>query len=192
MRVKPVFRLLGEPFDGPVVLRAEKRNEPPCERKNVVRTVPERGNREFNHIEPVEQILSKRALVDAGLQILIRRGQKPNVRRARDRVADALALLGLNEAQELGLEAERQVANFVEQERPVLAAQNNGYVFAGDLPGRLDHLLHGRTVRIEWSVRLVALRPVFEKRHLALQRRSVSSDPFSRSNRRESGHIIRF
>src|SRR5439155_2580690 len=54
---------------------------------------------------------------DAGLQVLVGRGDQPDVHPDRRVTADALHLLLLDRAQELGLGLERHVADLVEEER---------------------------------------------------------------------------
>ena len=51
---------------------------------------------------------------------MIGRRDEPDVGRPRSRLADPLVLPFLEEAEQLGLEGQRQVADLVEEERPAL------------------------------------------------------------------------
>src|SRR4029453_5075778 len=74
------------------------------------------ANRE--HIEPVQQIGSELSGGRHLLEVSIGRGDQPEVNLARLRRSQALELPFLKHAQELGLQLERQGADFIEKERP--------------------------------------------------------------------------
>ena len=70
-----------------------------------------------DHVEPVVQVFAKPAGADQGLEVLVGRGQDPDVDRDRLRAADPLERHLLEHAQQLGLDLEVDVADLVEEER---------------------------------------------------------------------------
>ena len=94
-----------------------------------VGTHPERRQRQFDHIEPVEQVLAERTRGDGLLQVAVGRRDQPHVRRACRGLADTLVLPLLEKPEQLGLKAQRQVADLVEEQRAALGC--------GDLADRV-------------------------------------------------------
>ena len=71
-------------------------------------------------VEAIEEILAEAARADLLAEILVRRGDDADVAFQRAVVADRRALALLEEAEELDLERERQLADLVEEQRPAL------------------------------------------------------------------------
>ena len=88
------------------------------------RDVPRSGTEwrqlEWEHVQPVEQILPKAACADLFGQILVGGGNHANVDLARDVLADALVLPLLQHAQQLRLQIDRQIADLIEKNRAAI------------------------------------------------------------------------
>ena len=68
-------------------------------------------------LQPVVEVLAEAAPLDLVVEVLVRGADEADVDGARARLADPADLLLLEDAEELGLEGERQVADLVEEER---------------------------------------------------------------------------
>ena len=88
--------------------------------RNVVLTIAQRRNRDRKHRQPEVQILAELLRRHARPQLLVGRGDDAHVDVQRLRAADALEPPLLERAQNLGLQRERQVADFVEEQRAVM------------------------------------------------------------------------
>ena len=75
------------------------------------------GSSEPRGAEPERQVAAEPAGLDLAREIAVRRGDDPQVGRARGRLADPHALAGLEHAQQLGLDRQRQLADLVEEQR---------------------------------------------------------------------------
>jgi len=73
-------------------------------------------------MQTIVEILAKRALLDHRQQIAVRRRHQADVGAQRARGAEALEGVLLQHAQELGLQLEGEVADFIEEQRPPLAS----------------------------------------------------------------------
>ena len=78
---------------------------------------PQRRHLDREHAEPVEQIEPEPAVGDLLLQIAIGRRQHADVHPPGRVVADALELAFLQDAQQLRLEIQRDLADLVEKQR---------------------------------------------------------------------------
>ena len=85
--------------------------------RDVVGSGTKRRQREWEHVQPVEQILAEPARADRFGQVLVRGGNDPNVDLARDVLADTLVLPLLQHPQEFGLQFEGKIADLVEKDR---------------------------------------------------------------------------
>ena len=92
-------------------------NELLGDREDVVDAVRERRHGELDDVEAEVEVFAERLLDDCLLEVGVRRAHEPYVRLARDGAAEALVLAGLEDAQELHLPDEREVADLVEEQR---------------------------------------------------------------------------
>ena len=107
-------RQIGDrPADG----AGEKSQELPGQRQNVFRSIAQRRHDDFDHVQPIEQILAKPAVAHVGFQIAIRRRDDADVGCPGAGFADPLELLLLQEPQQFGLQGGRNLADFVEEQR---------------------------------------------------------------------------
>src|ERR671924_1387346 len=72
------------------------------------------------HGEPIVEVVAKAATLDGGEKVSIGRRDQTDIRRERRRSAHPLVAALLKNAEQLGLERERQLADFVEKERAAL------------------------------------------------------------------------
>ena len=68
-------------------------------------------------VQPIVEILAEFARLDGALEVLVRRGDDPDVDADRLAAAETLDLLGLQHPQQLDLPLERQLADLVEEDR---------------------------------------------------------------------------
>src|SRR5687768_16778201 len=87
------------------------------EQENVARALAERRQDHFDAANPVVEIFAEAPFLDRGLELAIGGADDPHVRRAIHGVADAAKLPFLQKAKQLGLRAERHLADLVEEER---------------------------------------------------------------------------
>src|SRR5206468_8666034 len=87
------------------------------EPRNVFRMLTQRRDMDGQDVESIVEILSKAPLGDHLTHVTVGRGDDPDVRALALGRADRPHFARLQEAQELHLQAERQVADLVEQER---------------------------------------------------------------------------
>ena len=99
------------------------------EQRNVLAPLPQRRQRDGEHVEAVPEVFAEAARLHLLEEVAIGRGDDARVGLERDVAADALELAVLEHAQQLGLQVQRQLADFVEEERgavgdlePTLAA----------------------------------------------------------------------
>ena len=91
-----------------------------AEQGNVGGPLAQRRQGDGEDVEPVVEILAKRAIADLALEIAVRRRDHPDVDLHRVGPAHALELALLQHAQELDLDLERHVADLVEEQRPAV------------------------------------------------------------------------
>ena len=86
------------------------------EQGDVIATLPEGRHVDGEHLEPVEEIGAEALLQDLGFQIPVGRANDPYIDRDRPGASDTLDLSFLDDAQQLRLCVEGQLANLVEAE----------------------------------------------------------------------------
>ena len=84
------------------------------------RAVPDRGEHERHHAEPVVQIFAEASGLDFGLQLLVGGRDQTHVHRDFSGAAKAPEGLGLEHLEELGLQLRREVADLIEEDRAVV------------------------------------------------------------------------
>ena len=87
------------------------------EQRDVFPTLAQRRQVELHHLQTVEEVLAERPALDAGRQIDVGRGDQAEVGAHEARAAETAELALLQDAQQLGLRVQRQVADLVEEER---------------------------------------------------------------------------
>ena len=83
--------------------------------RDVFLPIAQRGQPEVHHVEPVEQIAAERSLFHFLRQVAIGGGDDAEVRAAMSERTHRAELLLLQDAQELGLKVERQLADLVKE-----------------------------------------------------------------------------
>ena len=92
------------------------RRESIGQKRNVLDAIAQRRNFDRDHAEPKEQVAAEPAGFRFGGEIPIRRRDDSNVDLDRRRSADALELLFLEHSQQLRLEIESHLRDFIEQQ----------------------------------------------------------------------------
>ncbi len=87
---------------------------------HVVAARAERREVDRDHLEAVEEVLAERPLARHRREVAVRRRHDAHRDRHRARAAEPLDLARLEEAQELHLRGERQLAHLVEEQRPAV------------------------------------------------------------------------
>ena len=85
--------------------------------RNVLAHLAQRRHRELDHVQPVVEVLAEVAGLDQRRELLVRRADDAHVDRLLLRRADLAHLLLLDRAQQLDLHRQRQVGDFVEEQR---------------------------------------------------------------------------
>src|SRR6202030_4654277 len=86
----------------------------------VLAPVAQRRQMQRTHVQAVAQITAEFFFFDATNQIAIGGGDQPHVHPDRLRASQALELLILQNAQQLGLQLQRNVSNLVEQQSALI------------------------------------------------------------------------
>ena len=98
---------LGEPAD-----------EVSDEERDVLGTFAQRGYPDRDHVQSIEQVGAKGALLNHLLEILVGRGDHSHIDRCRAAAAaQSLNLTLLEHPEQFGLQFQREVADFVEEQR---------------------------------------------------------------------------
>jgi hypothetical protein len=84
---------------------------------DILYTLPQRRDSDWEDIEAIIQIRTKFFLLNQLPQILIRGGDHPHIDRNYAAASQPLDLLFLEDAQEFGLEFEREISDFIEKQR---------------------------------------------------------------------------
>src|SRR5260370_40508173 len=88
------------------------------QRRNIFPALPQRWQRDRKHIQPVVEIAAKFVALHHFDQIPVGRGYEPNVHLVSPSAAQALELLLLQDTQQFGLQGLRNIAHFVDEQRP--------------------------------------------------------------------------
>jgi hypothetical protein len=88
----------------------------PRQAQDILATLPQRRQAQLDDVQAVEQILAEAAGAHVGFEVAVGGGEDADVGVARLGLADALELALLQEAQQLGLQAGRDLADLVEQQ----------------------------------------------------------------------------
>src|SRR6185436_7362276 len=88
-----------------------------CQRQDVDRALAKRRQGDRDHVEPVKQILSERAFVDRLFEINVGRRDYSHIHVTAGCVADRREVSLLNDAQKLRLSFNRNISDFIEEDR---------------------------------------------------------------------------
>ena len=87
---------------------------------DVLAPIAQRGQMQGKHVQAVEQVAAEFLFFDRAPQIDIGGGDQPHVHPDRLRSSQPLELLVLQNAQQFGLQLQRNISNFVEQQSPLI------------------------------------------------------------------------
>jgi len=157
--LKAPHHVHGHSRDPPAQVTLVAADEEPDQLGNVFRPIPQWRQRDREHAETVEEVGPEPSLLNRSIQINVGRGDHAHVHATRLRRPDPLELAFLQHAEELGLQLERKVADFVQEDRAAV--------------GQLEPPLpHGR--RASECAALVAEQLAFDQR--GGQRRAVDAN----------------
>ncbi|OPZ59375.1 MAG: hypothetical protein BWY87_01038 [Deltaproteobacteria bacterium ADurb.Bin510] len=123
-----------EARDSALETLVEQRQEVLKQQRDVLAALPERRQGELDHLEPVIEILAKFALSDHLAQVAVGGRDHAGANLDGRAVADAFKLAFLQHAQELELNARRDVADLVQKDRTA-AGQLEATLFVADGAG---------------------------------------------------------
>src|SRR4029077_2220916 len=99
----------------------------PDQKHYVVAAFAQRWHFDREYVEPVIQVSTKGTIVNERFKIAVRRGQHSDIDLDRSRRAKPLDLSPLQHTQKLGLQFERYVSDFVEENRSVVRQLKASY-----------------------------------------------------------------
>src|SRR5882672_667747 len=99
------------------VLLVEPLEEPRGQDRDLFLALPERGNHDLDHVEPVVEVLAELALDHRLLEVTIGGGDHPSVDVDQFVTTDPRELEVLEDVEQLGLETERELGDLVEVDR---------------------------------------------------------------------------
>ena len=109
-------RALGNLGDLLAELGADRLEEVIGQRRDVVLALAQRRDMDREDIDSVKEVVAETAVGDHALEVLIGRGDQPEIGGQRLGVTDRAVFALLQHAQHLGLNAEREVADLVEEQ----------------------------------------------------------------------------
>src|SRR5438094_146284 len=95
-------------------------NEVTREQRNVLLAFPQGRNADWKHVQPVIEIASKFPSGNHLFKIAVRGGYEANVNFASKRASQAFELPLLQCPQQLGLDFNRNVSNFIQKQRALI------------------------------------------------------------------------
>ena len=127
---QPLHRLLADAVDALADPRGKFIQEESHQERDVLRPLAERGKRDREDTESIVQVLAERLLADGLEQIAVGGGDDPDIDFPRGRPADSVELVFLQDAEQLRLRLEGELADLVEEDRPPI-----GELKPADSPG---------------------------------------------------------
>ena len=100
------------------------RDEMVDERRDFVAPLAQRRDGQRDDVQPVEQILAEPALLHQALEVGVGRGDDADVDGEGVRLAERVDLAGLEEAQQLRLQVETELADLVEKQGAALGGSD--------------------------------------------------------------------
>ena len=117
------------------------------EQRNVLRSLPQGGQRDGKDVQPEEEVLSKAPVPNGQSEVLVRGRDDADVHVDGPGRAEPLELAVLDDAQQLGLGFDGQIANFVKEDGRAV-----GQLESPDLRGqgaRVRALLPAEELRLD-------------------------------------------
>ena len=93
------------------------RQEVTGQQRDVLAALAQRRHRDLDRVQPEEEVLPEAARRDLRVEVGVGGRDDAHVGAPRARAADALELAGLEHAQQLGLQVQRDVGDLVEEQR---------------------------------------------------------------------------
>ena len=103
-------------------LVVELRDEKFHQQIDIVATLPERGQMNRHHVEPIKQIFAETAALDLRFEILVRRRNDAHIDLDARHAADAFEFLLLQHPQKLDLHLKRHLGHFVQKKRSLVGS----------------------------------------------------------------------
>ena len=100
-------------------------------RHHIARPLTQRRQAQVHHVEPIEQVLTERTVLDGQGQVAVRGGQDADVHLHRLGPANPVDLAFLDSAQQLGLQTGVHLGDFVQQQGAA-----GGFLEFADPPGQ--------------------------------------------------------
>ena len=116
------------PRQGPVILFGKTLQEQLGQRHDVLFAFPERRQGDVDGVDAVVEVLAEPSLPDQCRQIHIGRADQPDVHRNRLCAAHPYHAPVLDDPQQLGLQVQRDVADFIQEQRPAVGLLELAYV----------------------------------------------------------------
>src|SRR6516164_730779 len=104
-----------EALDGTPVTRGVARQKVRTQDGNIFAPLPQRGDADFNRVQPKKQIFAKLSGCARRRKVTVCGGKNPNVNAARARGSDALDLPGLKNSQEFRLLTKRDITDLIQK-----------------------------------------------------------------------------
>jgi hypothetical protein len=90
------------------------------QKRNILRTLPQGRNVDGKHIQAIVEIAAKLLLQYHSFQITMSRGHNAHVNFLRARASQAFEFTLLQDAKELWLQLERDIADFIQEQRALM------------------------------------------------------------------------
>src|SRR5208282_302912 len=87
---------------------------------DILRPVTQRRNMDGKHIQPIVEVAAKLLLQNHSFQVAMSRGHNANVDFLRPRASQALKFPFLQDTKELWLQLERDIADFIQEQRALM------------------------------------------------------------------------
>src|SRR5579862_2552280 len=107
-------------FDASVQFPGEFFYEIAHQERNIFPALAQRRNPEWKNIQPIEEVAAKLLLCHAAFQVPVRRGDQAQVDFYGPRAAQPLKLVVLQNTEKLRLQFQRDLSNFVKEQRPTI------------------------------------------------------------------------
>lgn len=108
--------------------------------ENVAAARLERRHFQRNDVQAIKQVFAETPFGDFGLRIAVGGADNADVRCTKPVLAEPLHLTGLQKAQELGLQGQIHVADFVEEQRAAIGLQGRAIAFGRRAGERALHM----------------------------------------------------
>ena len=96
--------------------------------RQVSQPLSQGGHANLQDIQPVVEIFAKPAILDCLLQVDMGGGKNPDIDGDRPTAPDALDVLFLKKAQQIRLQLQRQIADFIQQQRSAVGSLDSPHL----------------------------------------------------------------